>query len=127
MAYRNVMKLHEQVSAATHRVSRYGEGRIVVGENILTAPFMLDATQLVSDWVGELAALDATALAPLWPMEPRIVLLGHAAPDPTRWRALRAECAAHGAALEVMDLGAACRTFNVLVGEDRAVAALLFP
>jgi len=26
-----------------------------------------------------------------------------------------------------MDLGAACRTYNVLAQEDRAVVALLFP
>lgn len=30
-----------------------------------------------------------------------------------------------GIALEWMDTGAACRTFNVLLGEDRAVAAAL--
>jgi uncharacterized protein len=41
--------------------------------------------------------------------------------------ALRRLCLAHGAALEAMDLGAACRTFNVLAQEDRAVVALLFP
>ncbi len=29
--------------------------------------------------------------------------------------------------LEVMDLGAACRTYNILVQEDRRVAAVLFP
>jgi uncharacterized protein len=28
---------------------------------------------------------------------------------------------------EVMDTGAACRTFNVLVGEQRRVVALLIP
>jgi uncharacterized protein len=28
--------------------------------------------------------------------------------------------------LEVMDLGAACRTFNILVQEERRVAAALF-
>lgn len=29
--------------------------------------------------------------------------------------------------LELMDTGAACRTFNVLLGEERAVAAALLP
>ena len=31
------------------------------------------------------------------------------------------------AGVEVMDTSAACRTYNVLAQEDRAVAALLFP
>ena len=32
-----------------------------------------------------------------------------------------------GIVTEAMDTGAACRTFNVLMGEDRRVAAALFP
>ena len=32
-----------------------------------------------------------------------------------------------GIVIEAMDTGAACRTFNVLMGEDRRVAAALFP
>jgi uncharacterized protein len=37
------------------------------------------------------------------------------------------QLAAKQISLEAMDLGAACRTYNVLAQEDRAVAALLFP
>ena len=32
-----------------------------------------------------------------------------------------------GIVIEPMDTGAACRTFNVLMGEDRRVAAALYP
>ena len=40
--------------------------------------------------------------------------------------ALRAELKAQGVSLEWMDTGAACRTFNVLLTEERdAVAALI--
>jgi len=38
---------------------------------------------------------------------------------------LRAALKAAGIVLEWMDTGAACRTYNVLVGEDRRVAAAL--
>ena len=38
---------------------------------------------------------------------------------------LRAAASARGLALEPMDTGAACRTYNVLVVEDRRVAAAL--
>ncbi len=33
----------------------------------------------------------------------------------------------NGLNIEAMDTGAACRTFNVLLAEGRAVAAALFP
>jgi uncharacterized protein len=39
---------------------------------------------------------------------------------------VRAQFAARRVGLEVMQLGAACRTFNVLVQEERRVAAALF-
>jgi len=41
--------------------------------------------------------------------------------------ALRAALRAAGIILEAMDTGAACRTYNVLVGEERRVAAALLP
>jgi uncharacterized protein len=41
--------------------------------------------------------------------------------------ALRAGLKALGIAVEPMDTGAACRTYNLLVGEDRPVAAALLP
>jgi uncharacterized protein len=40
--------------------------------------------------------------------------------------AVRDEFARRGVGLEVMQLGAACRTFNVLVQEERRVLAALF-
>lgn len=39
--------------------------------------------------------------------------------------ALRAALKAHGIGVEAMDTGAACRTFSVLLAEDRRVAAAL--
>ncbi|MGM0422119.1 MAG: Mth938-like domain-containing protein [Pseudomonadota bacterium] len=43
-------------------------------------------------------------------------------PDPLRQRFEQA-----GLGLEVMDTGAACRTYNVLLTEARRLAAILFP
>ncbi len=56
-----------------------------------------------------------------------VVLLGTGAtmafPDPALKRALRE----HGLHVECMDTGAACRTYNVLMAEDRRVIAALLP
>jgi uncharacterized protein len=41
--------------------------------------------------------------------------------------ALRGALKAGGIAIEPMDTGAACRTYNMLVAEDRRVAAALLP
>jgi len=56
-----------------------------------------------------------------------LILLGlgrRGAPVP---RELRAALKARGIGIEAMDTGAACRTYNVLLAEDRLVAAALLP
>ena len=54
-----------------------------------------------------------------------VMLLGTGAEPAIIHRDLRVELRAFGIGLEVMGTGAACRTFNVLLAEDRAVVAAL--
>ena len=56
-----------------------------------------------------------------------ILLLGLGRATSAVPAALRAALRTAGIALEAMDTGAACRTYNVLVAEDRRVAAALIP
>jgi uncharacterized protein len=57
----------------------------------------------------------------------QILLLGLGRSASAVPAALRTALRAAGIALEAMDTGAACRTYNVLVAEDRRVAAALIP
>ncbi len=121
------MKLHEHTHSPINLITAYGGGSIRVGAQRYEVPLVLAPTGMPAPWIASRAALDAGALEALWPLAPRIVLLGAADTDAADLPALRRICLARGAALESMDLGAACRTFNVLAQEDRAVVALLFP
>jgi uncharacterized protein len=121
------MKLQEHVDAHMNLVARHGNGRIQINGRELGTPCMVAPGFLQSDWIGSLDSLSDESLAALWALEPRVVLLGTATPQHPRIRELRSRLAARQIALEVMDLGAACRTYNVLAQEDRPVAALLFP
>ena len=74
-----------------------------------------------------LADISAATLAPVAAAGIQILLLGcgrHMLPVPP---ALRQELRAHGVVIDAMDTGAACRTYNVLLAEDRRVAAALLP
>ena len=57
----------------------------------------------------------------------QIVLLGAGETQRFASAAVRASFRARRVALECMTLGAACRTYNILAGEERPVAAGLFP
>jgi uncharacterized protein len=111
-------------------VRSYAPGLIDVAGQLVRAPCILSATQLITDWpVRSAAELDEAALAPILALRPTLVLIGagtEATAVPAASR-LRRSVQAHGVALEIMDLGAACRTYNVLAQERREVVAGLFP
>jgi uncharacterized protein len=96
--------------------------RAIAGPVIVTRDAVLD------DWRPP--AIDALSIADfdaLLAMKPEVVLLGTGARQRMPPPALYAEFAARGIGLEVMDNRAACRTYNVLLGELREVAvALIF-
>ena len=77
--------------------------------------------------VAAIADIALANLAPVLSAGAEILLLGcgrRIAPVPA---ALRSELRAHGMVVDAMDTGAACRTYNVLLAEDRRVAAALLP
>ncbi len=121
------MKLHEHIQRRMNLVSRYGPQGIEVNGTLHAGPVMLAPGFLQAPWLASAAELTIATMAPAWPLEPRIVLLGGGGLAPEQLKVLRRELATRNMALEVMDLGAACRTYNVLAQEERPVVALLFP
>jgi len=77
--------------------------------------------------VAAFADLRADDLAPIREagQAVEVLLLGCGPKQVLLPSALRAELRAAGIVVDVMDTGAACRTYNVLLSEDRLVAAAL--
>jgi uncharacterized protein len=77
--------------------------------------------------VAKLAEVTVASLEALLEAEPKveILILGTGPRFALVEPALREELRARGAILEAMDTRAACRTFNVLLAEDRRVGAAL--
>jgi uncharacterized protein len=118
-------------------VRRYGEGEIVIGAQRIVRPCIVTRDRLVLDWtVGSFeqlieARLEAaqlqSQLEPLLTAGAGIVLLGAGETQRFPDARLRALFRERSIALECMNLGAACRTYNILANEERAVVAGLFP
>lgn len=106
-------------------IQSYGAGAFVVSGQRFESSIFLTANH-AQTW--EDAALSAEAIAALLPQcnGVEILLIGSGKTQifisPAQIRAWRQE---YQIAIEVMDTGAACRTFNVLQAEDRQVAAAL--
>jgi uncharacterized protein len=122
------MKFTEDARSGIHLVRGYDERGVSIGEARHERPVVVAGTTLITDWpVAALSALSPADLAPVWALQPQVVLLGTGRSQRFPSAGLRRAFAERQVALEAMDLGAACRTYNVLVQEDRAVVALLFP
>ena len=84
----------------------------------------------VATWaVSGIGAAAIETLDAVFAAEPpiEILLIGSGATFEMAPAALRSALGARGVSIESMDTGAACRTYNVLMAEDRRVAAALIP
>jgi len=96
------------------------------GKACLTRSFVITSQDLSSDWSPEsLEELEAEHLTALLAYEPELILLGTGASLRFPSGETMARVQEAGVGLEVMDTAAACRTFNILVSEDRRVVAAL--
>jgi len=111
---------------APHLIRGYDAGEIrLAGQSIRTS-CIISARGVIEPWRPDsIAALTLEDLEPVFSLGVSIVLLGSTSRGELPAPRLRAEFGARRVGLEVMELGAACRTFNVLVQEERNVAAAL--
>jgi len=98
--------------------------RALVNERLLGCSFILTPQTLIEQWpVTDARALTPQQLEPLLALAPEVILLGSGAAQAFPPPAALAACLARGIGLEAMTNAAAARTFNVLAGEGRRVAA----
>lgn len=120
------MKLHLANTAGLNMINAYGEGYITVNQqriegNVIVMPEILHAT-----WTSATVnTLQAEDMAMLLGLGCEIVLLGTGNKLRFPDRALLRPFLPAGIGIEIMDLQAACRTYNILASEGRKVAAAL--
>ena len=122
------MKFTQQLPSGINLIRRYGAESIVIGEEEIRGSCLVTANSIQS-WAPRAAEeLRVDHLAAIFELAPEVVVLSTGAKQQFPRAALRAEFATRKIGLEVMEIGAACRTYNVLVGEERRVlAAILLP
>lgn len=120
------MKLDLDSHAPGHVIRGYERGRILVDDQVLTRSCVLTPERLLRDWPPQrMAELEAAHLELVAALAPEVVLLGSGARLLWPPAGLLAALAARGIAVEVMDTGAACRSYSILQSERRRVAAAL--
>ena len=119
------MKLHVTSAEGQHLFSGHGPGYVAVNRVRYETSIVVTPTSVATWSVSGFDALSTEDFAAVLALKPEVVIFGTGRamrfPDP----ALALELAAAGIGFEVMDSGAACRTYNILAVEGRRVAAAI--
>lgn len=124
--YGSAMKFSPADPGSGFTIQSYGPGQVTVNGEPLHDNLVLTPERILRQWrpqdFSDLSRDDFDQLAAL---QPEILLLGTGRsqrfPAPNLYRTL----IQRGIGVEVMDTGAACRTYNILVSEQREVVAAL--
>jgi uncharacterized protein len=120
------MKISLDTGTASYLIRSYAEGSVQVNETVYTQDLIVMPEEVIAPWPSApVSELTPEHFDAVHPHEPEIVLLGTGRRQTFPPARLLASLGRQGMGLEVMDTPAACRTFNVLMSEDRRVAAAL--
>jgi uncharacterized protein len=120
------MKITLQTGPGVNLVRSFVPGELRVGEQVIHTSCLLTAASLDADWPPQtMSDLTLEHLQGVIAQQPEIVLLGTGTKQRFPERNILTTLLGKRIAIEVMDTAAACRTFNILVAEDRRVVAAL--
>jgi uncharacterized protein len=120
------MRFTRDESPNVNVIRSYGPGELRINEEVFRTTMIVASTATrAAPSITNAAELDSTHAALLLELQPEVVLVGTGQRQVFPAPAFGAQFLKAGIGFEAMSTGAACRTFNVLVSEQRLVVALL--
>lgn len=120
------MKIEREFAAGQNTFTAYGEGWVEVAGRRYTRSVVVAAERILEGWTGGgIGTLAESETAALVDWKPEVLLLGTGASFRFPSPAVVAPLYRAGVGVEVMDTRAACRTYNILLGEGRRVVAAI--
>jgi uncharacterized protein len=120
------MKIQLESGLGQNLIRRYAPGHITINEQVYAGSLIVTPQQIIADW-PPVAFTDLLAghFETIVALQPEVVILGTGARLQFPAAALVRSLVEANIGLEVMDTGAACRTYNILMSDGRRVAAAL--
>lgn len=121
------MKLHLDVRDTKNLFTGYGDGFVELNKSVrYERSIVVLPDTVVEDWgTSGFDGLQTADFERLAALEPGVLLLGTGLQQRFPAAALLRPLMIAGIGFEIMDMLAACRTYNILTGEGRRVAAAL--
>lgn len=117
--------MHIQLEKASQQaIQSYSDQEIKVNDLVYQTSLIIGQEAIITDWpIHTVTELNKALLKPLLELNPEIIILGHSSLGKLPPMEVLQFVSQLRIGLEIMSIGAACRTFNVLLSEDRAVVA----
>ncbi len=115
-----------QDSFAGNSITAYARDQITVNDQVILSSVIVTPDRIIRDWLpNSFAGLQEHHVTRLAELEPEIIILGTGATSRFPPAEYAAGFLTQGIGVEFMDTAAACRTFNILISEERRVVAAL--
>jgi uncharacterized protein len=118
------MKFAEAGGRGGYLIQSYAPGRVLIGGTAYAEGLIVSPDRIITGWGPQRPAeLEPAHVAALTELEPQVIVIGTGIrqflPEPS----VCVPALSLGIGVEIMDTGAACRTYNILLAEGRKVAA----
>ena len=115
-----------QDSLTGNIIRGYAPGQVTINDKVMVTSVIVTPDRIICDWLPHAYGdLEPRHIARLEELQPEIVVLGTGLrlrfPDAS----FTVGFLSQGIGVEIMDTTAACRTYNILLSEDRRVVAAL--
>ena len=121
------MKFAEDHNSANYKISGYDTQSIGINGLPHTKSLVISPMELLQDWEpSKYSELNEQHLDDIFAMQPEIIILGTGLKQIFPPAEILRRLAKEQIGFEIMDTQAACRTFNILMAEDRTVVAGMF-
>ncbi len=120
------MKLQSDPHSGANAITGYGNGYVEINQIPYDHAVILKSDGAISEWpVKSFEELEAGHFAQMVDFKPELVLIGTGSRQRFPKPELLKPLIAAKIGFEIMDSQAACRTYNILVGEGRQVLLAL--
>lgn len=118
------MKFSEDYAIGVNVIRSYDSSGISINNKTYTQSLIVSGNSLIQDWpIQTIDQLNTDLLDLVLELQPEVIVIGTGDklefPTPQAY----ASIINRGVGIEFMDSGAACRTYNVLISENRKVVA----
>jgi uncharacterized protein len=120
------LALHLEKVSHLKTFTGHGDGFVTVNDRRYEQPVVVTASAVLTDWPAtDFASLTAEHFDYFLEMRPEVLLIGTGSQQQFAHPRLLQKLIEAGIPTEFMNTPAACRTYNILVAEDRKVVAAI--